>query len=185
LPKDGAKMPIHPKLAVAPKKTFVIDQPACLFEPRVTMLRTGQRLEIRNSSAIGHNANVTGDLNKPPNVLIPAGNKRVFDGPTALKPENKPISLACNIHKWMGGWIFVFDHPYFALTDADGNFEMKDAPAGDYLIFIKHESAGWLHTPRLTDKEKKSGGSFGQPISIPAGKALDMGVIKFKAEYLN
>jgi hypothetical protein len=185
VPMKGAKMPIHPKLAAVPKKAAIIDQPACLFEPRVTMIRAGQRLEIRNSSAIGHNANLAGGVNQPPNVLIPAGGKLVFDGQTALKPENNAISMSCSIHAWMGGQIYVFDHPYFTLTDANGNFEIKDAPAGNYLIYMKHESCGWLHTPRLTNSEKKSGGRFGQPISIPAGKALDMGVIKFKPAYLN
>ncbi len=47
----NAKMPVNPKSVAVPKKAAIIDQPCCLFEPRVTIIRTGQTLEIRNSSA--------------------------------------------------------------------------------------------------------------------------------------
>src|SRR5207247_2024810 len=138
-----------------------IDQPCCLFEPRVTMIRAGQALEIHNSAAIGHNANLKGTKNNPPNVLIPPGGKRVFAGDTALVAEERAIDLACNVHGWMGGKIYVFDHPYFAMTDETGQFEIKDAPVGKFRLIMQHEESGWLHTPRFADKEKKVGGRFG------------------------
>ena len=34
----------------------------------------------------------------------------------------------------------VFDHPYFAVTDAEGKFEIKNAPAGKWRIMYRHEN---------------------------------------------
>ncbi len=99
-----------------------------------------------------------------------------------MKAEKNAIALSCGIHGWMGGQIYVFDHPYFAVTDANGNFEIKGAPAGDYLIYMKHELAGWLHSPG--EPKKGVGGSKGQPITIPGGQAFKLDPIKFKPEYL-
>jgi hypothetical protein len=185
VPVNGAKMPIHPKLAAIPNKAAIIDQPCCLFEPRVTIIREGQPLEIHNSSRIVHNALLVGENNSPPNVAIPAGGKRVFSGATALKAERRSISLACNVHSWMGGQIYVIDHPYFALTDANGNFEIKDAPSGNFSLFMRHEIAGWLHTPREPNAAKTAGGSKGQPVVVPAGAVLDLKKVDLKPGFLN
>jgi hypothetical protein len=170
--KEGSTLPINPKHAAVPQQKVVIDQPMCLFEPRVTMMRAGQPLEIKNSAPVTHNTRITGnnEVNGTINLTIPPGGNIQ----KTLKAEKRPLQLACDIHGWMGGRIAVFDHPYFALTDKDGNFEIKDAPAGDFLIYINHEKAGWLHTPRS---------SKGQPITIPAG-GLDLGKVEMKAEHL-
>lgn len=175
---NGKALPIHEDLKAIPAKAAVIDQPFCLFEPRITVLRAGQTLEIRNSAAIAHNALMIGKKNGSKNILIPPGKKEVLGAEKALRAEERSISLACNIHGWMGGKIYVFDHPYFAITDADGKFEIKNAPAGDYRILIQHERNGWLHTPK--EETKGVGGSKGQPITIHAGKTLELKTIKFE-----
>lgn len=176
---DG-KLPINPKHAAVPKEKVVIDQPNCLFEPRITMMRAGQTLLVKNSAEITHNTRISGsaDVNGTINLNIPP--KATIE--KQPKAEKRPMLLACDIHGWMGGRIAVFDHPYFALSDKDGNFEIKDAPAGDYIIFVQHEKAGWLHTPRI--REGKVGGSAGQPIKIPADGTLNLGKINVKADYL-
>jgi hypothetical protein len=176
----GGKLPINPKLAAVPKDKVVIDQPMCLFEPRVTMLRQGQTLVVKNSAPVTHNTRITGnnEINGTINLTIPPGQNIE----KVLKAEPRPLQLACDIHGWMAGRIAVFDHPYFALTDKDGKFEIKDAPAGNFVIYINHEKAGWLHTPR--ERTGNIGGSKGQAVAIPAGGALDLGTIKLKPEYL-
>ena len=57
----------------------------------------------------------------------------------ALEFQKNPATIACNIHPWMQGRVVIFDHPYFALTDADGKFEIKNAPEGKFRIFYRHE----------------------------------------------
>jgi hypothetical protein len=167
------KLPVHPSLSAVPSKPVIIDQPMCLFEPRIVMMREGQKLQVKNSSPIAHNARISGspDVNGTINLTIPPGGMIE----RSLRAERRPLMLACDIHGWMAGRIGVFNHPYFALTDADGTFEIKNAPAGKYLIYIQHERGGWLHEGRR---------SAGQQITIPANGTLDLGTVKFKSEFL-
>src|SRR5579864_416576 len=171
----GAKIPIHPDLKAVPKEKKVIDQPCCMFVPRVTMMREGQALEIKNSAPVPHNSRLTGGaLNGTKNPNIPPGGSVDFDPAkgTGLKAEPRPLLLQCDIHGWMGGRVAVFDHPYFALTGKDGTFEIKNAPAGKYKIYIQHEKSGGLHTGNT---------SAGQVINAPAGKTLDLGKFEVKS----
>jgi hypothetical protein len=157
--KKGDKLPIHPSLEkVAPAKIDV-DQPSCAFIAHAIALREGQILTAKNSSPIGHNFKWTGNptVNPGGNVLLPPGASKDIDD---LKADRIPIALECNIHPWMKGWARVFDHPYYAVTDDDGNFTLKNAPAGDFRIKVWHGSGGWLGGAK---------GKDGQPISIRAG----------------
>jgi len=167
----GDKLPIHPNLAVVPKETVVIDQPCCMFVPRVTVMREGQTLEVKNSAPILHNAKIMGSPtgNGTINLAIPAG-QSIQKQPRA---EKRPMSLACDVHTWMGGRIAVFSHPYFALTKDDGAFEIKNAPAGKFKIILQHEKLGFLN---------KGGTIAGQEIEIKSGGTLDLGKIEAKGE---
>ena len=40
-------------------------------------------------------------------------------------PYHLPVSVSCSIHPWMKARVFCFAHPYFAITDENGNFEIK------------------------------------------------------------
>jgi hypothetical protein len=169
--KDPMKpLPIAPAVAGLAKPTVEIDQPCCLFEPRVVALREGQTLVIKNSAAIPHNAKLDGG-DKGPNInqLIPPGGmlpvKDVVARPTA-------IPLGCTIHGWMNGYIRVFKHPYYAVTDADGTFEIKDAPAGKYRLVVWHET-GWVTGDTTPSKN-------GKLIDIKADGVTDLGKIPMK-----
>jgi hypothetical protein len=172
------KTKINPKLAAIPKEPVVIDQPRCAFVPRITMMRAGQTLEVRNSAPVAHNTRISGnpEINGTLNLTIPPKQKLVREGDKALKAEKRPLLVNCDIHGWMGGRIGVFDHPYFAVSKEDGSFEIKDVPAGKILIFLSHERGGWLQEGRS---------SKGLSITVPAGGVLDLGKIPFKPEYLN
>ncbi len=154
-------IPIHPSLQAVPKAKLVLDQPCCTFEPRVIGMREGQTLIARNSAAFAHNTNIAAaNFNV---LLAPGGEKAV----PPLNATAVPTPVACNIHPWMTGWIGVFKHPYFAVTDKDGNFEIKDAPAGAYHIVAWQEKVGYVTT----------GGKKGQPIDV---KPSDTTEVKFK-----
>ena len=52
------------------------------------------------------------------------------------------MRLQCDAgHTWMNGWIYVFDHPYYAVTDEAGTFTIKDVPAGEHTLELWHEPA--------------------------------------------
>jgi hypothetical protein len=159
-------IPIHPDLKNFPKDVK-IDQPACAFFPRALAMREGQIFLVNNTAAVQHNIRWIGDMvnNQGGNVTIKPGDKiEVKD----LKAQRLPLLLECNIHGWMKGRLGVFNHPYFAITDDDGNFEIKLAPVGTYKLMIYHEDIGY----RLGAK-----GKTGEEYTIKAG-VTDLGELK-------
>jgi hypothetical protein len=163
--------PVNPALrAIAPKdRRVTIDQPNCQFEPHVLGIRTGQELVVKNSAKVPHNTNIIGGASNPNiNNIIPPGKSEIVKG---FKASAAPISVACTIHGWMKGYVFVFNHPYFAVTDADGNFEIKGIPAGTWHYIVWQEEKGWDATP---------GGKKGTPVKIEASGAADVGKIEMK-----
>jgi hypothetical protein len=130
-----------------------VDQPFCAFTPHVTILfpsffdgkeqkKTGQTFEIANSATISHNTNWNpGDsrINQGGNQIL----KEKSDLPITLNAAQSKkagqedlIGLKCNIHTWMTGYIWAFDHPYAAVTKADGSYEIKNVPAGADLHLV-------------------------------------------------
>jgi hypothetical protein len=159
-----AALPVHPALKALKKLVVEVDQPCCMFEPHIVALREGQTLDVKNSAAIAHNVKVDGGVANPNlNQIIPPGGALPIPGWTAAAI---PVPIACNIHSWMHGWVAVFKHPYHAITDADGNFEIKNAPAGTYHLVTWHESVGWV-----------KGGRKGFPIEIKADGTNNLGKI--------
>jgi hypothetical protein len=171
-PDDKAakkKMPIHPNLAQIKVKNVEIDQPHCQFIRHAVALREGQNLVAKNSSPKNHNVKWTGGLKNPGgNVIIPAGKSHTIDN---LVTDKYPVNLECNIHPWMKGVVRIYDHPYFAITDADGKFEIKDAPAGNYRLVIWHESMGY---------RGGQAGRDGTAITIKKDQPTDLGSYDLK-----
>ena len=152
---------IHPNLAKPKSVQHVIDQPMCQFEPRITVARAGDTLVVKNSSKIGHNVNYASDLQSF-NNLVPAGGEVKLA--KALEAQRTPITVACNIHPWMKATVRVFDHPYYALTDKDGRFEIKDIPVGTWRIVYQHENG--VHQDKPEGKE----GHLGFPLTLKGDK---------------
>ena len=56
--------------------------------------------------------------------------------------EEIAITVKCNVHPWMKGYIAVFKHPYFSVTDKNGSFELKGLAPGSYTISVWQEKLG-------------------------------------------
>ena len=117
----------------APKDPVVVDQRKMAFVPHVVAVQQGTTVEFLNSDPVGHN------------VYWPSisGNKKLAHNlGTWPKGEKKPFqfsdvgvaALLCNVHPEMSGYVVVTPTPYFAVTDKDGNFEIKNIPAGKYTL---------------------------------------------------
>jgi len=161
----GKKIPIHPDLKDVKQKEVYIDQPRCLFIPRVVAMREGQIFVAKNSAPVNHNIkwDVDEDFNKPGNVTLPPGKQHQIKG---LKAQPLPVLLSCGIHPWMGGQLWVFDHPYFVITGADGSFEIRNVPAGTHRLTIYHEAIGWRGGAK---------GKAGIEVTVKAGEVTDLG----------
>src|SRR6266700_2329094 len=70
---DDTVLKVHKDLESPPKDKVVIDQPCCMFEPRVVVMRAGQTLVVKNSSIIGHSAMMTGKANTFNTAVAPGG----------------------------------------------------------------------------------------------------------------
>ncbi len=117
-----------------------IDNKDCAFHPLVQVAKSGQQVTALNSDPILHNTHLflhQGSKNLG-NIALPNV------GQTAKKPLRKPglVDVKCDAHKWMRAFIWVSDHPYVAVTGADGAFSFSDVPAGSYTVAVWHEELG-------------------------------------------
>jgi len=164
---NGPPLDIAPALKDLKKKEVILDQPLCHFEPGMVALREGQILIVKNPAPINHNFRYTGHPAKNPGNnfnMIPNSELQIKD----LKADTFPVTLQCDIHPWMKGFIRVFDHPYYALTDESGNFSIPEPPAGNYRLKVWHAASGWAGGAK---------GKAGIPIAIQAGGDTDAGKI--------
>ncbi|MBF0609185.1 MAG: DUF1573 domain-containing protein [Magnetococcales bacterium] len=60
------------------------------------------------------------------------------------------ITVKSNAHDWIRGYVFVFDHPYAAVTNDKGEFELDGLPAGEYILNVWHEGLGTIGMPVRT-----------------------------------
>jgi hypothetical protein len=167
--KNKTPLPMHPDLAALKVKEVVMDQPTCAFAPYALALREGQTLVAKNSAKISHSFKWAGspDTNPGGNRVIPAGDSYAVKD---LKVDRNVIQIDCAFHPWMKGAVLVFNHPYYAVTDADGGFEMKNAPAGTYRLIVRHSSGIF---------RGGAAGKSGQLITVKAGSTLDLGDLEF------
>jgi hypothetical protein len=165
---DGPPLAIHPDLKTPKEKSVVLDQPMCMFLPRAIAMRQGQVLIVKNSAPVNHNIQWIGDgINNPGgNVTLPPAKEHVIKD---LQPQKLPLMLRCNIHPWMQGRLAVFDHPYYAVTDDQGNFEIRNVPAGKVRLIAYQESIGWRGGAK---------GRAGQEVEVKAGGTVDLGALE-------
>lgn len=146
--KEGAKK--TPPSGEAP----LLDQVGCIYEPYVMGVVTDQKFKVRNSDPVLHNIHATPKVNKEFNLAQPLKGQvteRNFDKPEVL------VRVKCDVHPWMFTYVGVVDHPYFAVTDKDGNFKISNLPAGKYTVEAFHLKAGAKNQEiTVADGDKKT-----------------------------
>lgn len=175
--RRGKKVKIHPDL-----KNFSgaveLDNDHCRFDPHVTFVRTGQELLIKNSDTIGHNTKIDTFSNPSTNFTVPEKGelKQTFK-----KPETSPVPVSCSIHPWMQGYLVIKDHPYVAVSNKDGEFEIKNLPSGKLTFVFWQEKSGYVD--KVTYKGKKTRLRRGRiEIDVKDGETVDLGEIRVAAD---
>ncbi len=133
------KQGLEDKKFEPPVDPVVIDQKGCWFGPRVQGIQIGQTLKVTNSDPLTHNIHPMPQRNRDWNQSQSPGAEpliRRFTQPEVM------IRVKCNIHSWMHAWIGAVTHPYFAVTSADGAFELRNLPPGAYTIEVWQEQLG-------------------------------------------
>ncbi|MEW4488952.1 hypothetical protein AB1L42_12775 [Thalassoglobus sp. JC818] len=118
----------------------VIDQQGCVFLPHAAILRVGQKVNLKNSDPVAHNVNVKGFANQFNNT-IPPGSDQEYSFQAA---ERLPAQVVCDFHNWMSAWVLPLDHPWGAVTDADGYFEIENLPEGEWEFVVWQEAVGYV-----------------------------------------
>lgn len=135
-----------------PPAAMEIDQHNCHYIPHVFTIMTNQAVKIKNSDMTLHNIHAWAEKNQPFNVGQPVAgmvNETKFANPEI------PLPIKCDVHKWMGAFVGVFDHPFHTVSKPAGMFELK-LPPGKYEITAWHEKFGQkTMTVEVADNDKK------------------------------
>jgi hypothetical protein len=110
-----------------------------MYDPHVFGMQANQPLKILNSDETLHNVHSLPEKSTQFNLAMP------FKGMELTKKFSKPevmVKIKCDVHPWMAAYVGVLDHPFFAVSAADGAFQMPKLPAGTYTIEAWHEKFG-------------------------------------------
>src|SRR5271157_3264891 len=117
----------------APGEHVVIDQRKMSFIPHVVAVQQGTTVEFLNSDSVGHNVywpSISGNKKLAHNLgTWPKGQTKAFQF-----NDLGSAPLLCNVHPEMSGYVVVVATPYFAVTNGDGEFEIKNVPDGHYAL---------------------------------------------------
>jgi hypothetical protein len=134
--KEGAKP--APPAAPAP----LLDQVGCEYTPYMLGVQAGQSFNVKNSDSVLHNVHAIprpGSGNKEKNIGQPV---KGMVSPFMFEKPEVLVKFKCDVHPWMFAYVGVVEHPYFAVTDKDGNYKISGLPAGDYTVEVTHLKAG-------------------------------------------
>jgi len=147
----------------APAEPVVIDQLGCRYDPHVVAVMVGQPLKVTNSDETLHNVHGLPFENTAFNVV--QGKKGAAHTFTFKAPEVPGFILKCDVHAWMRSYVWVFDHPYFAVSKEDGSFSLPSLPPGTYTI------GAWQEMCVAQEQE----------VTVEAGGKIDL-AFKFELE---
>ena len=142
--KEGAEKWTYPD----PTDSPVLDQVGCRYTPHVMGVRVNQKFAILNSDPFLHNVHPqpTAAGNDPFNQGMPVKGMKIDH---AFKAPEIMIPVKCDVHRWMQAYIAVMEHPFYAVSGADGTFSIQNLPAGTFTIESWHEKYG-AQTQQIT-----------------------------------
>lgn len=131
---------IHPDLVKSKKDEIVVRAMGCQYIPHFAIVRTDQAIRVTSPDPIAHIAHVFARFNRFESLIVTPDD----DVKRPKKPEKLPVRMTCDIHPWMVAYLLIVDHPYAAVTNSKGEFEIADLPEGEHEFHIWHESIGFV-----------------------------------------
>ena len=136
-----------------------LSQRECEYEPHVLILPVGQQLEIVNNDPILHNVHGYDLRRSRPrsifNIAQPIQGQRILIKAKRFRAPGLVLATCDGGHAWMSAYIVVAEHPYYALTDANGEFTLDDVPPGPYRLRLWHEGVAVTETSFAKGKPKR------------------------------
>ena len=163
-PKHSAKIPESP---------VVLDQVGCTYVPHVTGIMKGQDMMIKNSDKTLHNIHSMSEVNSSFNFAMPAKSDPSMKN---FSKNEDPFYIKCDVHGWMKAWVMALDHPYFAVTDENGNYKINNVPPGEYEIIFWQE--------KLSNLPKKKYEIVSNTMSVTVAQNTDDNPAITKADFI-
>jgi hypothetical protein len=136
-----------------PDQAVVLEQKDCFYANRVVGLQVGQSLQMKSRDPSMHNVRSLAKRQKNFNVKLSQAGIAVE---RKFAHEEVMIELRCDVHPWTKAYVGVLKHPYFAVTDAEGFFEIKNLKPGRYLVEVWHEKLGVMQKEIQVDETQQS-----------------------------
>ncbi len=118
-----------------PESRRYLNQKSCRYEPHILLVPVQANVTVKSKDPLLHTVQMSGSAEY--NLPFTAEGQEISR--PMIREGN--VSMRCNVHPWMNGEMVVVRHPYYAVTDSDGNFELTQVPAGEYELVAWHE--GW------------------------------------------
>jgi hypothetical protein len=115
----------------------VLDQRGCVYTPHIVLAAPG-KLTVLNSDPISHCVHTYPTKNDSVNTIMTKRKRKISI--TLTSPETIPVM--CDEYGYMRAFIVVAQHPYYAVTDEAGTFQLRDVPPGTYTLEVWHEKLG-------------------------------------------
>jgi hypothetical protein len=147
---------------------MVLDQKNCTYHPHAMVVLIGDELTAQSQDATLHSYKGVCKRNSNFNLSVPSNGAIQVD--VFKKPETEPAFISCATHSWMSAYQLPLDHPYAAVTDADGKFTISDLPSGEHTFTIWHEKG-----KKIRD----------YPVVVKANETVDLGNITLRLSQLN
>jgi hypothetical protein len=123
-----------------PQKINILENNGCRYAPRILAMQRGERLRVKNSDPKLHIPHSYLQEKTVFMLSLPFRNT-VLDATQKIR-ESGVMKLVCDTHAWMLGYVHVFEHRFFAVTDERGAFSITNIPPGAYALKAWHEDAG-------------------------------------------
>lgn len=121
-----------------PESVVIFDQKGCEYAPHLIAFPAGSTVKVLNSDGILHSVHTESSINPVVDMAQPGFKKTI--SVTIAKPE--VIRVTCDAHNWMEGWWYAVGNPYYAVTDAGGDFTIANVPPGTYTLQVWQEKLG-------------------------------------------
>jgi len=122
------------------QKVNTLENNGCRYAPRILAMQRGERLKVKNADPKLHIPHSYLQEKTVFMLSLPFRNTTL----EATQKIREPgiMKLVCDTHAWMLGYVHVFDHRFFAVTDEHGAFAIGNIPSGTYILKAWHEDAG-------------------------------------------
>jgi hypothetical protein len=144
------RVPVFPELEKKAAKEVLLDNRDCIFKPHCMKTWVGkQKYHIVNSDPIAQTVAFSPLGDTPANIVLAAAPGENVDAHWEFRRRQAaPVPIHCNYHPWESAFVLPLDHPYVAISAADGTFCIEKLPVGRWEFQAWHEKPEWLATPQ-------------------------------------